>query len=121
MSASPVPDIDYEINEARDAVTLSIGAVRMTLDASQLANLLKFLGAMRAAMSPAVDPELPGDAFLQVEAPRVIVLPGPEQRHAAVIARTPQYGWIAFHLDREQADGIGRHLTRLASDLPSTN
>jgi len=121
MTASSVPDIAYQISDARDAVTLKIGSEHMTLDAIQLAELLKLLGAMRAAMAPAVTADLPQGTFLQVEWPRMAVHPTPDMRHAAVIARTPQYGWISFLLDRTQADALGRHLADLATRLHATN
>ena len=38
-----------------------------------------------------------------------------------MIARTPQYGWISFLLDRTQADALGRHLADLATRLHATN
>jgi len=109
MTASSVPDIAYQISDARDAVTLKIGSEHMTL------------GAMRAAMAPAVTADLPQGTFLQVEWPRMAVHPTPDMRHAAVIARTPQYGWISFLLDRTQADALGRHLADLATRLHATN
>jgi len=121
MSEPRVPDIAYEINEAREAVTLTIGTERMTLDTVQLAELLKLLGAMRAAMVPAVTADLPQGTFLQVDTPRMAVHPTPDMRHAAVIARTPQYGWISFLLDRTQADALGRHLADLSTRLHATN
>jgi hypothetical protein len=76
---------------------------------------------MRAAMAPAVTTDLPAGEFLQVETPRIVVHPTPDLRHAAVIARTPQYGWISFLLDRTQADAFGRHLADLSTRLHATN
>lgn len=119
--APAVPDIAYEFAESRDRLTLKFGADRMELGVREVQNLIQFLGAIRAAMTPPVEADMPTEAFLSVETPPIVVRPTADMRFAGVIARTPQYGWIAFHLDRTQADGLGRHLADLATRLQSVN
>lgn len=120
-AAPAVPDIAYEFADSRDRLTLTFGEKRMELGVREVQNLIQFLGAIRAAMTPPVEAGMPTEAFLSVETPPIVVRPTADMRHAGLIARTPQYGWIAFHLDKAQADGLGRHLAELATSLQSTN
>ena len=117
MADSGIPSIAYEIDDRRERATLTIGGERIVASATELERLVQFLGMVRSAMTPGVEPDVPATPFLQIEAPRLAVRATQDQKWAGLMLRTPPYGWIGFNLDRVQTADLGRHLTELATRL----
>ena len=117
MADAGIPSIQYDIDAGHERVTLAIGAERIVASAVELERLVQFLGMVRTAMTPAVEPDVPATPFLQIESPRLAVWPTQDQQWIGLLMRTAPYGWIGFTLVPAQAADLGRHLGELATRL----
>lgn len=117
MTEDTMPGIAYELSEDRQRVSLSIGTQTLAASAVELERLVQFLGMVRSAMLPEVEDDVPKKPFLQIEAPRVAVMPTGDRAWTGLVLRTAPYGWIGFNLDRTQTADLARHLAKLASSM----
>ena len=117
MADTAMPPIEYELDAARERVSLTVGGERFAMSAGELERLVQFLGMVRSAMKPAVEPEVPQTPFLQIEAPQLAVRVTKDEAWAGLIVRTEPYGWIGLHLDRTRTGELGRHLAELATRM----
>lgn len=117
MADTGIPSVTYELDDKHERITLTIGAQRIQASAVELERLVQFLGMLRSAMTPGVEPDVPSTPFLQIESPRLAVRLTQDQTGAGLVIRTAPYGWIGFNLDRTQAADLGRHLAELATRM----
>lgn len=117
MTEAQTPGIAYELSEDRQRVSLSIGTQTLAASAVELERLVQFLGMVRSAMLPEVESDVPQKPFLQIEAPRLAVMPTSDRAWTGLVLRTAPYGWIGFNLDRAQTADLARHLAKLASSM----
>lgn len=117
MDPSSPPPLQYEIDPSRERVTLTIGTQTLSASAVELERLVQFLGMVRSAMIPEVEADVPKTPFLQIEAPRVAVIPTRDRAWTGLVLRTGPYGWIGFNLDRTQTADLAQHLAKLAQSM----
>ncbi|MFO1283647.1 MAG: hypothetical protein U1F51_14510 [Burkholderiales bacterium] len=117
MDPSAPPPLQYEIDPNRERVTLTIGTQTLQASAVELERLVQFLGMVRSAMIPEVEADVPKTPFLQIEAPRVAVMPTRDRAWTGLVLRTAPYGWIGFNLDRTQTADLAQHLAKLAQAM----
>jgi hypothetical protein len=111
MPRNVIPATHFEVNPEKTHATLKIGAETLVVDAESLQNFIAHLGALRQQLDPAVPKEFPANGqFLQVFNTILEVRFPEDRKTAALILRTPNYGWIGFHLHPLDATGAARYL-----------
>lgn len=120
MPQNAIPPTEFEVNAEKSHATLKIGAETLVVDAESLQNFIVHLGVMRAQLEPEVPRNFPANGqFLQVMSPILEVRFPEDRKTAALILRTPNYGWIGFHLHPLDATGAARYL--LANPEPQAS
>ena len=109
--------VNYEFDDERKHVALTIGDARLRHNAQELESLAQHLGYLRASMLPEVPPDVPPGSCPTVDIPRLAVQATPDGTRTALGVRTPAFGWIAFLLDRSQTEGLGAHLSSLVAAM----
>lgn len=120
MTENVIPQTHFEINPEKTHATLTIGAETVVLDAQSLENFVVHLGVLRAQLVPAVAQEFPANGqFLQLMNPILEVRFPDDGKTAALILRTPNYGWIGYHLHPVNATGAARLLLSVLDPPPT--
>ncbi|HVO88550.1 MAG TPA: hypothetical protein VMV45_08410 [Casimicrobiaceae bacterium] len=119
MTSSVIPT-RIVVADDRTSAAISIGKDTVIGNAAGISELIAQLGRARSDLLPAVDNHVPHDrAFVQVNHPAVEIVGHPDGVRLAL--RTPQFGWIGFHLTPVQALEIARHLVAMFDSAPGAD
>ena len=118
-AANPASDssLRFDVDNAREHVTLHVTGGRVTLSAAALERLAQQLGELRASMKPDVGVNPPQGSCPAVDRPIFAAQMTPDHSRIALGVRTPAFGWIAMMLDRVQVEGLAKYFHESAPTM----
>lgn len=107
----------WTLSDDYQAVTLEIGSETLRMNASMIDEVLRNLGEMRAAMTPAVAAEHDlGQKVNCIPDPRWLTEPDALGEFSLLHLRDPRYGWLHYAFPRTEARRLGEYLINQADN-----